>query len=381
MGRRKRVGMRPGFVRGVFLALALLALAPLAGFADTGTISGLSVSPSPASVGVAVTITVSGSGACGNLKLDYGDGSSTTLSAVTFPRKVSYIYASAGTMKIAVTAGTACQGSATTTLGVGKGSAGGNAIFHYGPPTAISSQAILATMPNLSRLVALVNPLRLSPCNTPTIEDGTDHPVSPGDWVWEAGCGFGKDVGEIRLYGNFPGGYVRLTGLNWQDDRVGGNIPYLSGVTDQTVTMQIITSKGVIGDSAQLSFTATRDRKMLFVGDVVNQCSSNSQDDWCNDHYSYTVEGSHSSQCCFTGASGDDFDTGPNLINGWTYADQQYTVELMYAGGGFVDFNSDASPGSTSWHLKAHWDTQDPVQTVGYVGWMHITGPLGLPYK
>ncbi len=145
------------------IAHALVVLAPLMAEA-AGQITGLTAAPSPGTTGNPETVTVTGSGTCGNLTLDFGDGSTTALSNVTLPKGTPHTYKNPGTFTLRATAVSSCAGQASAAVTVkapppsgGLSSTGSPAtasgsdpfvgidgtVYHTGYPVAIAQQGTL----------------------------------------------------------------------------------------------------------------------------------------------------------------------------------------------------------------------------------------------
>jgi len=101
-------------------ALSLLVLAPFTVEA-AGTITRLNVTPSPATVGTTVMIWVSGTGVCGELELDFDDGTAKAKLGGAFNLNTQHTYTQAGTFTLKANAKSDCQGQAQASHVVSQG--------------------------------------------------------------------------------------------------------------------------------------------------------------------------------------------------------------------------------------------------------------------
>jgi len=81
--------------------------------------------------------------------------------------------------------------------------------------------------------------------------------VTPGGAVGVKGLCFGDSGGVLRLYGAFPGGYLTLPTLAWSDKEVAGQVPDISGVLDQAVTVRLMRSDNRESNDARTVFHPT----------------------------------------------------------------------------------------------------------------------------
>ena len=81
---------------GVLLGVRLLAAQNSQALGTPGGISGIGAYPASGTIYVPVIISVAGWGQCGQILVSFGDGTSTTLTTVTFPREVPHASKTAG---------------------------------------------------------------------------------------------------------------------------------------------------------------------------------------------------------------------------------------------------------------------------------------------
>ncbi len=83
--------------------------------------------------------------------------------------------------------------------------------------------------------------------------------VTPGAYLTINGDAFGDTMGQANLIGNFPGGAAALRVVDWKAESVYALLPAgLTGVVDQNVSLQLVTSAGKTYRHDGGSFVATR---------------------------------------------------------------------------------------------------------------------------
>ncbi len=199
-----------------------------------GILGGVAVSPQPISVGAPATILLSGAGECGQVTVNFGDGTSKTLTGVKFASnaQTQHTYSRSGNLTITALAGTNCNatGEVKTSVIVEAGS--------------------LAEI--LCVLTGCDEPARReAPCLAPTIKSVSyTWPLEPKEEVIIHGCGFGDAaatigrgaVRKLSLKGSFPspGTVVALQVLSWSTATVTARVPPLTGARDQTAKLQLV---------------------------------------------------------------------------------------------------------------------------------------------
>jgi hypothetical protein len=98
--------------------------------------------------------------------------------------------------------------------------------------------------------------------------------LKPGSAVILFGSNFGTLEGEVRMYGTFTNGYVKLSVDSWGNGGIGVFVPSdIKGVLDQQVTLKIVTKAGVSSNYKTAPFTAARElRKMKMSDFSTSQC-------------------------------------------------------------------------------------------------------------
>jgi hypothetical protein len=84
--------------------------------------------------------------------------------------------------------------------------------------------------------------------------------ATPGSVISVRGSCFGGTSGEVRLHGNFPGGFRSLPAIKWEDGQIAVQIPAdLSGVTDGQMSIDAITPQRKATNTLSVQFTARRE--------------------------------------------------------------------------------------------------------------------------
>ena len=93
----------------------------------------------------------------------------------------------------------------------------------------------------------------------PGIIETKDDTLTPGGMVaFRASC-LGANPGEVHMFGDFPGGDVKLRVDLWTDESVAATVPAeLSGVLDQRATVQLVRGDGRKSNPRRLPFVARR---------------------------------------------------------------------------------------------------------------------------
>lgn len=67
--------------------------------------------------------------------------------------------------------------------------------------------------------------------------------VTPGGFLTVDGQGFGNTIGEVKIFGQFPGGPLALNPVDWRSDQIYAQLPLgVRGVLDQDVQLQVVTA-------------------------------------------------------------------------------------------------------------------------------------------
>jgi hypothetical protein len=84
--------------------------------------------------------------------------------------------------------------------------------------------------------------------------------ATPGSVISVRGTCFGGASGEVRLHGNFPGGFRSLPAIKWEDGQIAVQVPAdLSGVTDGQMSIDAITPQRRATNTLSVQFTARRE--------------------------------------------------------------------------------------------------------------------------
>jgi hypothetical protein len=129
--------------------------------------------------------------------------------------------------------------------------------------------------------LAVVESTKPCPERGPGIVESKGSSLTPGGMVAFRGSCLGANPGEVRMYGDFPGGVVKLHIDLWTDDSVAATVPAdLSAVMDQTAGVQVVRTDGSVSNARRLPFTARRETTRLSANliSIVN-CS---QDTYCS---------------------------------------------------------------------------------------------------
>ncbi len=133
-------------------------------------------------------------------------------------------------------------------------------------PAVISGGVVLKPITPSAPAPAPASPATTSPQLT-----GMLGQVKPGNAVILFGSGFGNGEGEVRMYGSFPNGFVKLAIDTWGPKGIGIFIPQVTGVLDQQITLKVVTKDGKYSNNRTASFTATREIRKLKMSDFTKQ--------------------------------------------------------------------------------------------------------------
>jgi len=120
-------------------------------------------------------------------------------------------------------------------------------------------------------------------------------PLEPGEQVILNGCGFGaSDPGnELRLVGNFPGGFLKLQILKWYGNAIQAVVKPASGIDDQPAKLQVVRKDLLFSNEWPISFYATRDVTKLSQSEVKYTFGTDGNFFHGCDPNPYTICGSH----------------------------------------------------------------------------------------
>ncbi len=362
--------------------ILVLAFAAHSGVvAKPGQITGLSANPATAAVGTNVTLTIAGSETCGELTITFGDGNSTTLAGVALPHILVHAYGKTGSYTPSVTGGGPakhCTGAGTASLKV--------MTYVELLCGAVDCGAVA------SALDGRQNPGSLSPSVAAALADAVPDAcphapqitgmllgslIEPGGPVILFGCGFVNP--EVRLLGQFPGGYVTLKPDKWTGKGFAGWIPDgITGVPDHEAALQVVTNAGS-SNEWKVQFTADRAIHTLTLHEVTADCDNG---DWTEDHCPRSdcnVSLCAVHQLNVPGAASGSDQVWANLKNGWTDYKHGFTqyweglTEGSNAAGSYV--GSDVRPTmKVDWHVSG-WSY------ISYRVKFKIIGPVGVPYR
>lgn len=233
----------------------------------------------------------------------------------------------------------------------------------------------------LTNLITIINNY-LNGTTTPTITTvvGT---VTPGGFLSIEGQGFGNSQGKVKMFGEFPGGYVQLLNdsLGWKDYTIIASIPSIAGVKEQTVKIQVETADHKVSNEWLATFKPSLAFIYLPATALKNTfCDQQSDDNSCPTagigHSFYCVH----QNCGSTNISGID-NWSTQLKNGWVIDGNIYDFQV-YGTGSANTYNSKFTPHSTDLYLEVDfktscsWDDCTHIEVYGNIG---IIGPKDVP--
>lgn len=114
---------------------------------------------------------------------------------------------------------------------------------------------------------ALATPAPAGAATTPALS-GMLGALKPGSAVILFGSSFGTVEGEVRMYGTFPNGFIKLSVDSWGNGGIGVFVPStVSGVLDQQVTLKVVTKAGASSNYKTAPFTAAREIRKMKMND------------------------------------------------------------------------------------------------------------------
>jgi hypothetical protein len=231
----------------------------------------------------------------------------------------------------------------------------------------------------LTNLITIINNY-LNGATTPTI-NGIDGIVSPGAALNIKGQGFGNSQGTIKMFGEFQGGYVVLKSSAmsnwWNDNIIYTSIPIITGVKEQTVTIQVETADHKVSNEWPATFKPLLDFTYLPATALKNiVCDQQSDENSCpTGGISFSFYCVHRN-CWSTNISGID-NWSTQLKNGWVIDGKIYDFQA-HGTGSANTYNSKFTPGSTDLYLEVDfntscsWDDCTHLEVWGNIG---IVGP------
>jgi len=240
-------------------------------------------------------------------------------------------------------------------------------------------------------------------CMSPKIDGFEVAVVEPGmQYLTIKGCGFGwakgaphsgahvEGPGEVRLYGNFPGGSVRLFMSPyqwwpvWYDGTIDVDVPSgLGGVFDHPVQLQVIRKDGKQSNLWPLKFKAAMQMKWLKSWDFQVSCSKAATSNTCGPGKTAQGEPAPAKTATVRHRNDDFLSLGTDtfslsLKNGWYFEDYVFESSGTPLSGvtppGFTP-----TPNTVTANLNYSWLVFGGE--VRYDLTFVIVGPQGVEYK
>ncbi len=234
-----------------------------------------------------------------------------------------------------------------------------------------------------------------------------EPPLSPGSKLEIVGAGFGEGTryegnpfgdyycytnetgwaatpagAEARLYGNFPGGFVKLEVSNWHAGCISASVPGVSGVLPQQATVRVVVG-GRQSNGVQAAFQPARECK--YVATKLFRCTHlippGGSDPEC--HMTEISLQAHHAGYVYD-ASSDGIEIALPLRNGWQLdkafvgvvsCDSQGTV----CAANLEQFEVGVTKGFAifGWSYATAWPALTGMR---YSGFIQACGPDGTPY-
>ena len=363
------------------LSVSLAAAQNNQALGTPGGISGIAAYPSSGTIYVPILISVAGWGQCGQVLVSFGDGTSTTLTSVNFPREVQHAYKTAGRYVVSARPGMSCNA-----------------------PNAITSTVTIEGS-TVDLLCALTGCDDARPtCKTAYIKSASyTAPLEPNEEVTLHGCGFGgattgtrPGVRRVLLKGAFPaaGASVPLTIVNWSETAITARVPALTGVRDQIAQLQVEVEPAS-SNLVPVGFRATRQLRWTADPGVLRiTCSPAAAFEWCRPVSAHFVL--DHANAGLSPVKGTDW-ISLSLANDWvlekyaplpaswsTFAAMlEYPALYLPLSPSKVPEVVDASGfvlGAPSGVLRVTWSL-GPQEYTGYSGMVLVKGPIGVPFK
>lgn len=233
---------------------------------------------------------------------------------------------------------------------------------------------------------------RHSSCSAPVVQEiAMAPPLVPGEELLLNGTCFGTAAGELRLVGNFPGGHLKLTILQWLDHAVSARVPPVTGAKDQISFLRLVTHDLKLSNARAMPFEATREVKQLKESDMQITCSG-TDFDYCKAPWpGLSLMGGKPMPGATFGAShhvndGDETNMGADIArvslkNGWKIAGWGWSwgVGLEDESFSFVLPPVGLAEGASSATIQTFWGTVGGA--IQYRVDLFVIGPEGVPYK
>jgi hypothetical protein len=255
-------------------------------------------------------------------------------------------------------------------------------------------RALLALSPAVVQAVAGAAPT--PSCAAPKITQiSAAPPLDPGDEVILNGCGFGAagQGSELRLVGNFPGGYAKFKPSVWHDDAIKAVLdPGIRGAFDQDAKIQVVRGDLKLSTPLPIAFRAAREVVLVEEKNTVTvACGGDKSDGHFNDcrvpwmgpgpggpdMKNFTMAGLHWVNDADLDNEGTD-EISFTLKNGFKTCGYGWGWWYAYPGTGYAGVPHGYADGRTSLTLKMNWGfTRDGMQ---YHVDVYAIGPAGVPY-
>lgn len=256
-------------------------------------------------------------------------------------------------------------------------------------------RSLLALSPAVAVAIQGAFPTPTPGCATPKITQvSAAPPLDPGDEVILNGCGFGAGGGsELRLVGNFPGGYAKFKASVWHDDAIKAVLdPSVRGAFDQNAQMQVVRGDLKLSNQVPIAFRAAREVVLFEEKNTINGAcggdKSGGHFNQCRVPFqgpglsipmpdSFTMGGVHWVNDGDLDNEGTDV-LSLSLANGWKTCGYGWEWWFEYPGTGYADAPQGYADHRTSLTLKMNWGfTRDGMQ---YHVDVYAMGPAGTPY-
>jgi hypothetical protein len=246
----------------------------------------------------------------------------------------------------------------------------------YGKRLEAENAVIRGNATNLGRTAQ--PPPAPDQCSTPKINAvSAAPPVEPGEELIINGCGFGPTGGELRLVGSFPGGYLKLSKLQWFPHAINARVPMVSGVKDHTAKLQVVTSDLKISNQWPMTFRATREVVRLVLNNIQVQCDVFNQYTKCPNYFpkfpTSTFGAFHGSPTAYhsgTDKASISLRNGYVLAGyGWWWLGSSFALDVP------AGFTEGAASSVVNLHFT-HW--KDGFGEYGMA--IYAVGPVGVPW-
>jgi hypothetical protein len=267
------------------------------------------------------------------------------------------------------------------------------AAFEQEKKTKGAPRPLLTLSPAVIQVIGGAKPT--PSCATPKITQiSAAPPLDPGDEVILNGCGFGSGGGnELRLVGNFPGGYAKLKPSIWHDDAIKAVLdPATRGAFDQADTkLQVVRGDLKLSNQVPIAFRAAREVVLVEEKTTVTlACGGDKSDghfNYCHSPFdtgmslpvmhNFSMAGIHWVNDGDLDNEGSD-EMSLTLKNGFKTCGYGWEWWYEYPGTGFASVPHGYADGRTSLKIRMDWGlTHDGMQ---YHVDVYAIGPAGVPY-